>query len=204
MTGSPANIGPLLTAARAGDRGAMDELFLRFYPSVRNMVHHSLATDLRRKRPWLAAMFSTGDVVQEVFQSVIRDMEHFDGESEGAFVAYLVTLIKNRLTDAIRFHEAMRRDSRRAPHAGDSLDDQAAESRDPAEIAAAEEQLRRYTRALATLGPRERTLLRERLHGTTTFAELAQQFGYPSEDAARKAFCAAQARLLLSIQNQKS
>ena len=190
MTGSPANIGPLLTAARAGDRGAMDELFLRFYPSVRNMVHHSLATDLRRKRPWLAAMFSTGDVVQEVFQSVIRDMEHFDGESEGAFVAYLVTLIKNRLTDAIRFHEAMRRDSRRAPHAGDSLDDQAAESRDPAEIAAAEEQLRRY--------------IRERLHGTTTFAELAQQFGYPSEDAARKAFCAAQARLLLSIQNQKS
>ena len=102
-----------LAAARNGDARALDSLFDRFYPQVKRMVHRSLTADLRDKRPWLVSAFSTGDVVQEVFRHVVRDFDSFAGTSEAAFVSYLATLIKNRLVDAIRFHEAVRRDRRR-------------------------------------------------------------------------------------------
>jgi RNA polymerase sigma factor (sigma-70 family) len=181
----------------------MDELVTRFYPMVRGLVHRSLATDLRRKKPWLSAMFSTGDIVQEVFQSVVRDMGDFSSDNEGAFVNYLVTLVQNRLTDAVRFHEAMRRNPRRNRNGMEQVNQQASDTRGPVERAAAEEQLRRYTRAFADLTLAERTLLRRRLHTEDTFAELATSLGYPSEESARKAFYAAQARLLLAFQTRK-
>ncbi|MEZ5966266.1 MAG: sigma-70 family RNA polymerase sigma factor [Planctomycetota bacterium] len=196
-------LGPLLTAARAGDRDAMDQLLVHYYPTVRGMVHRSLAADLRRKKPWLSAMFSTGDIVQEVFQSVVRDLDHFESDNEGAFVNYLVSLVQNRLLDAVRFHEALRRNPRRAPHGLDRIGQEATDTRGPAEVVEAEEQLRRYAVAIARLSPRERTLLRRRLHTTETFAQLAEHLGYPSEDSARKAFYAAQARLLVEFRTQR-
>ncbi|MEZ5966177.1 MAG: sigma-70 family RNA polymerase sigma factor [Planctomycetota bacterium] len=187
----------VLAAARAGDRAALDRLIAELYPKVRELVHASLATDLRRKRPWLTAMFSTGDVVQEVFCGVIRDLDGFHSVHDGAFVNYLATLVKNRLVDAVRFHQAMRRDVRRV---GNPIDEDAmARGVDPLAAAELEDELRAYTRALATFPQHEQLLLRERLNGARTFKELADLLGFGSEDAARRAFHAAQARLLLRL-----
>lgn len=193
-----ADFNAVLAAVRAGDRAALDRMVTSLYPPVRALVHSSLETDLRRKRPWLTAMFSTGDVVQEVFLSVVRDLEDFQGTHEGAFVNYLATLVKNRLIDAVRFHEAMRRDVRRSSErVGEQ--EEAPPGAGPVDLVEREEQLRAYARAIAMFPQREQLLLRERLHGTQTFKELAEMLGYPSEDAARKAFHAAQARLLLRL-----
>ena len=52
-----------LHCARSGDPAACDQLFQHFYPVVERMVHMSLSRDLRLKRPWLTARFSTGDMV---------------------------------------------------------------------------------------------------------------------------------------------
>lgn len=186
----------VLAAARQGDREALDRLIAQLYPAVRDLVHASLATDLRRKRPWLTALFSTGDVVQEVFCGVIRDLDDFHSAHEGAFVNYLATMVKNRLMDTVRFHQAMRRDVRRTTDI--EGDDLAARS-DPLEVAELEDELRAYARALATFPQREQLLLRERLNGTQTFRELAELLGYSSEDAVRRAFHAAQARLLVRL-----
>jgi RNA polymerase sigma factor (sigma-70 family) len=188
-----------LAAARKGDRAALDRLLAEVYPQVRELVHAALATDLRRRRPWLTAMFSTGDVVQEVFCGVIRDLDGFEGVHAGAFVRYLATMVKNRLVDAVRFHEARRRDVRRAR---DHVDpDSVGKPVDPSSLAEYQDELIAYTRALATFPQREQVLLRERLHGGQTFKDLASLLGYGSEDAARRAFHAAQARLLLRLGN---
>jgi RNA polymerase sigma factor (sigma-70 family) len=187
-----------LQAARSGDRRAIDALIQQFYSRVQTIVHRSLAADLFAKRPWLASMFSTGDVVQEVFVGVLRDLEAFEGLTESSFASYLATAVKNRLIDAIRFHEAIRRDRRRTQDA-DHIDDLASVAPEPASAAIRAEELELFCRVIAALPPRERLLLRERIDRAETFRCLAEQLGYPSEDAARKAFYTAQSRLVLRL-----
>ena len=85
----------------------------RFYPLVEQRVRRLLACDLRRGRPWLAAKVSTGDIVHEVFVSVLRDEQAIPTRSDQAIAAYLGRLVRNRLVDTLRHHQAARRDSRR-------------------------------------------------------------------------------------------
>jgi len=188
----------LLEGARQGDREALEELFERLYPRVQRMVHGHLARDMRQGRPWLASRFSTGDVVQEVFRSVLSDLDSFSGSGEDALIGYLAMVVRNRLIDAIRFHEASRRDGRRrgsetaawrAPDQGEG----------PDAAAATAEEVRRLHEALAAFPEREQLLLRARYEGTVSLRELAEQLGYSSESAARRAFHAAQAKLAMRL-----
>ncbi|MEZ6016310.1 MAG: sigma-70 family RNA polymerase sigma factor [Planctomycetota bacterium] len=187
-----------LEGARRGESGALDLLTRRFYPTVQGLVHHRLASDLRRSRPWLSARFSTGDVVQDVFDGVLRDLGAFAGQTEEAFVGYLAAVVRNRIIDAIRFHEAAQRDGRRMHALGDEFDAED-ERPTPAENAMTAEEFERLFRALAEFDVREQHLLRARLEGVSTFTELADQLGYCSESAARRAFYDAQARLTLRL-----
>jgi len=164
-------------------------------------VHRLLASDVRRGRPWLSAMLSTGDVVHEVCLGVVRDFEGFRGGSEQAFVAYLARLVRNRLIDSVRHHEASRRDSRRTteldagtvtdPHATPST---SSASRDDAEL---------LRTILATFPERDRALLRGRLEDHEPFSVLAKSLDYASGDSARKAFAVVQARLLARLHTAK-
>lgn len=187
-----------LEAARSGDQAAVEVLFEQFYSRVQRMVHLSLARDLRTSRPWLLARFSTGDVVQDVFRSLLGDLSGFRGDTEDAFVGYLAMVVRNRLIDAIRFHEAAQRDGRLS--AGEvEMDLQGSREVEPGEHAASVEELDRFEAALATLDERERLLLRERLERNTSFEELAKTLGYGSRDAARRAFYASKARLAIQL-----
>ena len=84
----------LLARARQGDDAALDQLLERYYPVVQEMVHRSLSRDLRTKRPWLIARFSTGDVVQEVFRSVLTEwarpplLRRFAHHAERSFASW--------------------------------------------------------------------------------------------------------------------
>lgn len=206
---SPATISPvnsqpfleLISEARAGSAEALNTLFEAFYPVVQRMVHKSLARDMRGSRPWLAARFSTGDVVQEVFRSVLADLGSFAGTNEGAFVGYLSMVVRNRLVDAIRFHEAERRDGRRT----DSATGTWGPSRsleNPAQEASTAEELARMHHALAQFPEREGLLLRARFEGVESFKNLGEQLGYGSETATRRAFYAARARLAILLDEQ--
>jgi len=124
----------LLERARRSDPAALDTLARRFYPDVQRLVHHRLAADIRYGRPWISARFSTGDVVQSVFEGVLRDLGAFGGASEEAFVGYLTIVVRNRIVDAVRFHEAAQRDGRRGIPIEDAFDAQCGEP-DPAEAA---------------------------------------------------------------------
>lgn len=90
----------LLEAAKRSDPEALDTLVRRFYPEVQRIVHHRLAKDMRQHRPWIAARFSTGDVVQQVFEGVLRDLGAFAGETEEAFVGYLAAVVRTRTRDS--------------------------------------------------------------------------------------------------------
>lgn len=188
----------LLRRAKSGEDDAKNELFESFYPRVQRKVHHSLDQDLRRSRPWLKARFSTGDVVQEVFRSVISDLDTFGGTTERAFAGYLSMVVRNRIIDVIRFHEAEQRDGRRK---GNPLVEEQHESDeiDPAQRAVTTDEIDRLLEAMSTFPERDQLLLRARLEDMASFPELAEQLGFGSVSAVRRAFFSAQAKLALRL-----
>jgi RNA polymerase sigma factor (sigma-70 family) len=188
----------LLERARRKDPDALDQIARRYYAKVERFVHHRLATDIRYRRRWVAARFSTGDVVQSVFEGVLRDLSAFAGTTEEAFVGYLSTVVRNRILDAVRFHEAAQRDGRRGVSLEDSNDGEGHEP-DPADAAISEEKMTRLLAILDEFEPRVRHLLRARMEGLASFRELAEQLGYGSESAARRAFFDAQAKLAMRL-----
>lgn len=191
---SPLHFRALLDRAMAGDETALDDLIQRFYVTVQTKVHKSLAFDLRTSRPWLTARFSTGDVVQEVFRSVVKSLQDFQGEDEEAFTGYLAMIIRNRIMDAVRFHEASRRDIRRvARNTDDHLELERGE--DPAKVASEHEEILKVEAAFAELSEQDRLLLRARVEQSLSFETLATDLGYSSASAARRAYYAAQAQI---------
>ena len=188
----------LLESARQGDSPSINAIFERFYPRVERMVHVSLNMDLRHGRPWLSSRFSTGDVVQDVFRSVVGDLSLFEGSTEDAFTGYLAMVVRNRILDSLRFHEAERRDGRRgAPEL--ELERQVGEEGDPAQMAANADELRRMYELVGEFDPREQFLLRARFEGTASFAELTDMLGYPSVTTTRRAYFNAHALLAVRL-----
>jgi RNA polymerase sigma factor (sigma-70 family) len=191
----------LLERARGGDSDALNDLARRFYPAVQALVHHRLAKDMRRTRPWLAARFSTGDVVQSVFEGVLRDLGAFAGRSEEAFIGYLAVMVRNRILDAVRFHEAAQRDGRRMHPFSPEFDAEGGEA-DPAEAALLSERMSQVLTTISCFEPRVQHLLRARMDGLASFRELAEQLGYGSESAARRAYFDAHAILAVRLRGE--
>ena len=192
-----------LQAAREGDSEALTALFERFYPRVERMVHRSLARDLRTSRPWLRTRFSTGDVVQEVFRSILQDLGAFAGTTEAAFAGYLTMLVRNRLIDAIRHHEAARRDGRRT-YVPEEIEEPASQRDGPATDLVSAEEVEVFNSVMSSFEERDRLLLRARLEGQASFQELADQLGFSSSYAARRAFHAAQATFVLRMRQRRN
>jgi len=191
-----------LTAARAGNAEDLTVLFERFYPRVERMVHHALARDLRTSRAWLRTRFSTGDVVQEVFRSVLQDLSGFHGSTEVAFAGYLTIIVRNRLIDEIRHHEAASRDGRRT-HRPEELEEPVSPHVGPSTDLISSEEVAQFNAVMATFDERDQLLLRARLERQASFQELADQLGYSSFYAARRAFHAAQAAFIVRMRQRR-
>lgn len=193
------NLAALLAAAAAGDPAARNELVARYQAPVAALVHRQLQARLRPQQHALLRQWSTGDFVQEVFLEVLRGLDRWQGDDETAFRAMLATLVEHRVVDQIRRSQAARRDVRRRGDQGPATAGVAAAARGPGTLAATQEQLAIYRAVLEGFPLRERTLLALRLEDGVEFAELAARLGYPSPDAARKAFHQLEAKLLLRL-----
>jgi len=204
----------LVDPRSAGDNGRVDlhaclararhdpqsraKLVARFYPVVQEMVHRKLNSERRRGKPWMSAMFSTGDVVHDVFMRVLQGVESFDGD-EHDFEHYLAKTVTHRLLDAIRYHEAARRDGRRISDLDERDGELRSDDTSPTAAAARHEEAEIVTEALRALTTKDQELLGLRLRQGATYREIADELGLPSADAARKATCLAEARLLVAL-----
>ena len=187
-----------LSAARSQDPDATEQLFKHCYPRVEEMVHRSLQQDIRMHRAWIQSRFSTGDVVQEVFRGLLKDLSTFDGDTEGALLGYLSMVVRNRIVDALRFHQAAQRDGRQTSSETSVLG-RALDRDGPGTVAGKKEELEIFHELLGRLPEKERLLLRARLEEDMTFQDLADRLGYSSKYAARRAFYAAQAQLAIGL-----
>ncbi len=92
----------LVRRVRAGDRGAVDDLYDRFRRPAFALARRVLADDTLAE-----------DVVQDVFLSVWRDPHAYDG-SRGSFSSWLLAMVHHKAVDAVRREEAHRRRLSRA------------------------------------------------------------------------------------------
>lgn len=190
-----------LEAARRGNRAAQSALFERYYSQVERIVHAQLRRKLGKRRLSLSARFSTADVVQDVFQLLLSSLGDFRGTSEAQFVAYVVRIIERRTLDVIRHHGASCRDYRRHQVDAGLIALNSAAPQDASATQMPSDLLRRYGSALQSLPEQARGLLRGRLERGLGFEVLAHELGYSSRYAARRAFFAAQARLIVRMKS---
>jgi RNA polymerase sigma factor (sigma-70 family) len=193
---------PLVVAAAAGDRAAQERIVTICLPEVRALVHRELQQDFRQRHRWILPLFSTQDVVHEVLAAVVTELADTQFAGPGPFCAYLGTLVRHRLLDAVRFHEAARRDGRKQvgePTAG--LAAVAADRREvtPTLAASLGERAGLVRDALSELPERQRRLLELRLLEDATYPQIAAALGYASDETARQACLDAQAKLLVKL-----
>jgi RNA polymerase sigma-70 factor, ECF subfamily len=163
----------LLTRARAGDADALDTLFTRHLPRLRQWASGRLPR-------WARDVVDTPDLVQDTLLQTLRKIDDFEPRHDGALHAYLRRAVLNRIRDEIRKRQ-------RHPEVAAADVDLIDRDPSPLEQAIGRETVARYEAALERLRMEDRELLIGRIELGLSYSELADAVGKPSADAARKA-----------------
>ena len=155
----------LVRRIRAGDRGAIDDLYARFRRPAFALARRILVDDTLAE-----------DVVQDVFLSIWRDPHAFD-RARGSFASWVLALVHHKAVDAVRREESQRR---RQARAEDELalaaPTQVSDVEDEAWIRVVSEQVRG---ALSVLSDPQREALTLAYYGGYTQREVAALTGAP-------------------------
>ena len=160
----------LLERVRAGDDAARERLFGRVLPLLTRWAHRRLPHGARD-------LAETDDLVQVTLGRALARIDQFDARREGAFLAYLRTILMNLVRDHIR-HSRLRQ----TEALNDTLEDPAPS---PLERTVSRAVLERYERALERLHDDTQQAVMMRVEFGYSYAEIATALGKPSANAAR-------------------
>ena len=177
----------LLEQARAGDTHALNRLLQRYLPRLTRWASGRLPQ-------WARDMSDTDDLVQDTLVRSVPNLPRFEARGDGALQAYLRTAVMNRIRDEVR-----RRG--RQPQAAALDSEIPSDSHSPLEAAIGRQLLDKYDRALDRLPDEDREAVIARIEMGCSYAEIAEQTGRPSADAARMAVSRALVRLAEEMRN---
>ena len=173
-SGSPTDLestAGLLELTRQGDLAARDRLARRYLPILMRWARGRLPA-------WARDLSDTDDLVQVTLMKALDKVSGFEPQREGAFLAYLRTILMNQIRDHIR-------STSRRPEIGELDETVADDDPSPLEETIGREVLDRYESALAELPDRQREAVLLRIELGFTHQQVADAVGCPSEDAAR-------------------
>jgi len=174
----------LLARIREGSDEAREALVRRYWPRLERWARGRLPAAVRD-------LYDTGDLVQETMLAVLRRLEDFDPQHDGALPAYFRIAILNRIrTLATRTRARAEVDLRGDVPAG---------APSPLEDAVGREALELYERALSRLRPDDRQVIQLRVELNLSYPDLAAELGKPTVTAARMAVSRALYRLALEM-----
>jgi RNA polymerase sigma-70 factor, ECF subfamily len=93
----------LLAAGKNGDRDAIDELFHRYLPRLRQFVALRIGKPIHR-------LAETSDIVQEALINGFRKSDSFEWRSDGGFLAWLGKIAENKIYEEGRAAQGRKRD----------------------------------------------------------------------------------------------
>ncbi len=162
----------LLARARRGDDFARNRLVGRYLPLLLRWAHGRLPPHARE-------LLDTDDLVQVTLVRALDKIGEFEPQHEGAFLAYLRTILVNLIRDEIR--RARVRPGRQ--HLEDSTPDT---SPTPLEELIGKETIEQYEDALATLSRDHQEAVVLRLEFGFTYQQVAEAMERRSSEAARQ------------------
>ena len=159
---APEPTASLLERIRAGEGRARELLFARYLPILRRWAHGRLPGYARD-------LSDTDDLVQVTLLRALNNLDEFQAERTGSFLAYLRQILLNRVRDEIRRQ-------RGRPDTG-VLDAELPDLEAPTlvEQAVGYERLRAYETALGDLPKRQQELIVMRLEFGLSYPEIAAE-----------------------------
>lgn len=171
----------LVRRIQGGDRAAWNELYARYHDQLLLVVRMRLGSKLR-------GFLESEDIFQSVALDAFRALERFEYRGQGSLERYLRTLVVNKIRDRADTIAAEKR-AGAVP-----LDEEQLARAAPGPSYHDSRRFERLERALRTLPAEQRELiLLRKLEGLSS-QEVAARLG-TSDEAARKAFSRAMARL---------
>ncbi len=176
----------LVTRAQQQDESALEQLFERCLPRVRQ------AAALRVGRT-ASQLFDVEDVVQEALTDAFRNLSKFDVGSEGKFCNWLAKLIENRIRMALRAEGADKRGGGAVQRFADVEEPISASmfpgrAHTPSAHARGAEMDQRFEQAVLEMPERARELVIQRFYFEMGFDEIADSMGLASADSARSMY----------------
>lgn len=184
----------LVRGAQEGDRRALDDLFARYLPRVRQIVALRLGYRLRD--------FATHeDIVQESLLKAFRNLDRFEPRSEGSFRNWLARCVVNSANDWFRRQRAERRGGGRVRPMS-SLESEdittivfAGPDPTPSAVFRGRELAERIEDAMLAMKEHHREVLLLRLFCEMSYEEIGESLGIREPATVRKVFSRALARL---------
>jgi RNA polymerase sigma-70 factor (subfamily 1) len=188
----------LVHAAQRGDSAAVEALFARYLPRVRQIV----ALRVGRR---LLEFTDCEDLVQDALMKAFQGLAQFELRSEGSFRSWLASLVENTVRSESRRRATLKRGAGRervfAAFESGALSDSVLCGHDPTpskELSARELEQRLEQALLALKEPDRRVIELRRLCGMD-YEEIASELGLRGASSARSLFSRAMNRLSLSL-----
>jgi RNA polymerase sigma factor (sigma-70 family) len=170
-----------LSAALRGDRSSWAVVLEPLHP-------HLVALAGRKIPPGLVGRLDAEDLVQETYLRLLAHGALFQDQGRASFLGWIVRLLENTVTDAVRHHSRQRRSPAREAGPAETYDprDDRESGRSPLEQLVAQEEHAEVASLFSGLASAERRLLEERLHAGTSFARIALVRGWSEATARRR------------------
>jgi len=190
----------LVQAAQGGDREALENLFARYLPRVRQIVAMRIGRRLKDFE-------DLEDITQESLIKALKNLQQFEARSEGSFRHWMAACVQNAVVDHIRIAKAKKRGGGEGRRFGD-FDTRtfssivAAKGPSPSSLVRARETAEQVEGGLLQLAERDREAIVLRCFCKMSYSELAETLALGGENNARQVFSRAVHRLkgLLNLQ----
>jgi RNA polymerase sigma-70 factor (ECF subfamily) len=184
----------LVHLARDGDSAALEALFTRYLPRVKQMVALRLGYRARD-------LATHEDIVQDALLRTFQNLEQFEEQSEGGFRNWLARCVQNVIHDHFRRSNAAKRGSGKvrafSSYESDDLSAIVFAGSDPtpSSIASRQETIELIETALLDMKEHQREVIVLRLFCEMSYEEVGATLGIQEEATVRKLFSRAMSEL---------
>jgi len=192
----------LLERIRNGDADARERLLVRYQPRIFQIVRMLIGDRMRRR-------VESADLVQETLLEAVQRLDGFEPKGPGSLLAWFKKLARSAVCAEADRAAARKRIPDRAPQAaaGGKADDDTGiepvgDATGPLRRAERDEESEHLEQCIAALPESDRDLILLRNYAEQSWAEVAAETGHASANAARVAYAAAKARLVVLVQRR--